>query len=346
MRKWRIKISLFSACCLAITLHVMSQDFPKDIKIMKIWDSAEHSAFTDLIRFRGNYYCTFREGSGHVPGTNGVVRILKSSNGKIWESVALLEKQGIDLRDPKISITPDRRLMVIIGGSIYQEGKLLGRSPHVSFSDASGKQFSVPEKVNIDPEISSWSDWIWRVTWHNGTGYAIDYQIGPQEREGPTVLYLVKTKNGRDFMKVAKIDLDGYPNESTIRFDKNGMIFVLIRRELDDKMGIWAKSTAPYDQWEFKKLDIRLGGPNFIFTEDEIIIAGTRVYEPEVYTGLFIGDKNGNFREVLKFPSSGDTSYPGLVLEKNRLLVSFYSSHEGKTSIYLAEIPLHVLQNL
>ena len=147
-------------------------------------------------------------------------------------------------------------------------------------------------------------------------------------------------------MKVAKIDLDGYPNESTIRFDKNGMMFVLIRRELDDKMGIWAKSTAPYDQWEFKKLDIRLGGPNFIFTDNEKIIVGTRVYVPEVYTGLFIGDKNGNLREALEFPSSGDTSYPGLVLEKNRLLVSFYSSHEGKTSIYLAEIPLHIFQNL
>jgi hypothetical protein len=39
-------------------------------------------------------------------------------------------------------------------------------------------------------------------------------------------------------------------------------------------------------------------------------------------------------------PSSGDTSYPGLVLEGDRLLVSYYSSHEERTAIYLAEIDL------
>jgi len=35
-------------------------------------------------------------------------------------------------------------------------------------------------------------------------------------------------------------------------------------------------------------------------------------------------------------PSGGDTSYPGLLWHEERLWVSYYSSHEGKTSIYLA----------
>jgi hypothetical protein len=54
-----------------------------------------------------------------------VVRILKSANGEDWQSIALLEKKGIDLRDPKLSVTPDGRIMVIIGGSIYHESKLI-----------------------------------------------------------------------------------------------------------------------------------------------------------------------------------------------------------------------------
>lgn len=341
MKKRRVKmLLLLFLCVLVFPAQAVPKDLPNDIKIKKIWDSAGHNAFTDLIKFNGNYYCSFREGSGHVPGTDGLVRILKSSDGGNWESVALLEKPGIDLRDPKLSVTPEGRIMVIIGGSIYKGGKLLGREPQVSFSDRSGKQFSDPEKVTIDPDVVSWGDWIWRVTWYKGTGYAIDYQIGPQERKGPTALYLVKTTDGKNYEKVSKLEVDGFPNESTVRFDKKGTMYVLIRRELEDKMGVWASSGAPYTQWNFKKLDFRLGGPNFIFLNNKKIVVGTRGYEPDVYTGLYVGTKKGDFKEVVHLPSGKDNSYPGLVLEKDRLLVSYYSSHEGKAAIYIADIPL------
>ena len=198
----------------------------------------------------------------------------------------------------------------------------------------------------IDPEIASWGDWTWRVTWHNGIGYTMNYQIGPQERRGPTAMYLMKTTDGKKYEKVSKIDLDGFPNEAVIRFDKAGEMFVLIRRELEDQMGVFARSKAPFTQWDFKKLDYRLGGPNFLFMDDETIIAGTRLFDPEAYMGLLVGNKEGNFKKVLRLPSGGDTSYPGLILEKNRLLVSYYSSHEGKASIYFAEIPLSCFEKM
>ena len=37
------------------------------LSVERIWDRAPHSAFTDLVDFNGRFYCTFREGSGHVP---------------------------------------------------------------------------------------------------------------------------------------------------------------------------------------------------------------------------------------------------------------------------------------
>jgi len=40
--------------------------------------------------------------------------------------------------------------------------------------------------------------------------------------------------------------------------------------------------------------------------------------------------------ELLRLPSGGDTSYPGLVWHGGLLWVSYYSSHEGRASIYLA----------
>jgi hypothetical protein len=48
--------------------------------------------------------------------------------------------------------------------------------------------------------------------------------------------------------------------------------------------------------------------------------------------------------ELVRFPSGGDTSYPGFVIHDGTLYVSYYSSHEGKTSIYLAKMPLKEIE--
>lgn len=42
--------------------------------------------------------------------------------------------------------------------------------------------------------------------------------------------------------------------------------------------------------------------------------------------------------QPLVLPSAGDTSYPGLVRSGGELLVSYYSSHEGRTAVYLATL--------
>ena len=55
---------------------------------------------------------------------------------------------------------------------------------------------------------------------------------------------------------------------------------------------------------------------------------------------LWLDVKTGRLTEFLKLPSGGDCSYPGLVLHEGLLWVSYYSSHEGKTSIYLAKVQL------
>jgi hypothetical protein len=50
---------------------------------------------------------------------------------------------------------------------------------------------------------------------------------------------------------------------------------------------------------------------------------------------------------LVTFPSGGDNSYPGFVVdqEKGRLHVSYYSSHEGKAAIYLATLRLDALES-
>ena len=317
------------------------------IEVQKIWDQGPHNAFTDLVRFNGAFYCTFREGSSHVQGWDGKARLIKSTDGKTWSPVALLGVSGRDVRDPKISITPDKRLMILMDVEANNAGKVISRKPYVSYSDASGNNFSEPAASVVDEKVASWSDWVWRVAWYNGTGYAIDYQPAGGG------FFLLKTTDGSRFDLVSKIDIGGYPNESTVRIDKGGNAYVLIRRENDDKRGVLAVASPPYQNWSFHYIEQRMGGPNFIFLDDQTLCIGSRMYPANEVAGeglkrhqsaLFVTDLTGKIKKTITLPSGGDTSYPGLVVYDGKLWYSYYSSHEGKTSIYLAKIPLQQLQ--
>src|SRR5262245_48944206 len=106
---------LLCLCVLAFALRAFAAVEPELLSVKKIWDAGEHNAFTDLIRFQDQWFCTFRESEAHVGG-DGKIRVLVSKDGDRWESAALLREAGVDLRDPKLSIAPDQRLMLVLGG--------------------------------------------------------------------------------------------------------------------------------------------------------------------------------------------------------------------------------------
>src|SRR5256886_17294950 len=81
------------------------------VEVRKIWDRAPHNAFTDLVRFNGEWFCVFREGTAHV-SPDGALRVITSKDGKDWASSALVTRSDSDLRDAKLTITPDNRLML------------------------------------------------------------------------------------------------------------------------------------------------------------------------------------------------------------------------------------------
>ncbi|MEC8782878.1 MAG: hypothetical protein VXY07_08610, partial [Planctomycetota bacterium] len=91
--------------------------------------------------------------------------------------------------------------------------------------------------------------------------------------------------------------------------------------------------------WEWHDLNRRLGGPTFIQSAGGHWIAAGRLYDGRARTEILSLDlAKREMKPVLRLPSGGDTSYPGMVWHDNLLWVSYYSSHEGRTSIYLAKI--------
>lgn len=291
----------------------------------KIWDAAPHNAFTDLVRYRGRWYCCFREASGHLH-RKGKIRIIVSPDGRRFESAALFAERGVDLRDPKLSVTADNRLMLIAGGTRFGKGEYIGRRPRVSFS-ADGERWDAPVPVMEE------GDWLWRVTWHKSRAWGVSYRL----KDSRTwTIELVSSGDGVSFSRVSRLRVSGKPNEATIRFLPDDRAMLLVRREGGDRYGAIGVAAPPYTDWTWRSARSRLGGPNFIVLDNgEAWASGRRITGAVARTVVARLDPE-RYEPVLELPSGGDCSYPGMVHFRGRLWMSYYSSHEGRTSIYLA----------
>src|SRR5437016_5567651 len=64
-------------------------------------------------------FCVFREGTAHV-SPDGALRVITSKDGKDWASASLVTRPDSDLRDAKLTITPDNRLMLSGAAALHQ----------------------------------------------------------------------------------------------------------------------------------------------------------------------------------------------------------------------------------
>lgn len=299
------------------------------IEVRKIWDQAPHNAFTDLIRFQDRWFCVFREGKAHV-SPDGALRVITSTDGTVWNSAALIRSATSDLRDAKILATPDGRLMLYGAEALHDKSVHTHQS--VAWFSRDGFTWTGPHQIG-QPDL-----WLWRVTLHRGKAYGIAYGCG---NDRFTRLY--SSDDAKTFHSLVDRLFDtGYPNESSIVF-KGESAFCLLRRDGQPNTGLLGLSEPPYTAWTWKDVGVRVGGPNMILLPDHRLLAAVRLYggpsSGSTRTSLcWIDPESGTLTEALALPSGGDTSYAGLVLDQGLLWVSYYSSHEGKTSIYLAKV--------
>lgn len=297
------------------------------ISVERIWDEAPHNAFTSLIRYKGLWYCAFRESTKHVLGTNGKIRVLTSNDGKKWKSAALFEREEIDLRDPSLTIIPDNTLMLHIGASIYKEGKHTGYKPAVAFKE-NGRKWSDFYDLDFN------NTWPWHPFCNGKEIYIVAYGKVPS---------LYKSRDGKKYERICDFKLEDFANEAAIFQRDNDTLMALIRRDRGNRHALIGKATSPFTEWHWKECEYFVGGPEVIPLPDGRIIAGGRTFidgEAKTVIGTVT---DGGFNPVLVLPSGGDCSYPGMVWYKNHLWISYYSSHEGKAAIYIAKIRINEL---
>ncbi|MGQ9560842.1 MAG: exo-alpha-sialidase [Candidatus Oleimicrobiaceae bacterium] len=300
-------------------------DRPQVLHVQRIWDSAPHNAFTDLTRFRGKWYCVCREGRDHI-SFDGTIRVLTSRDGRGWRAAATLALPEADLRDAKLAPTPDNRLMLIAGARFHTNPP---RVQSVVWFSRDGNHWAGPWQV------ADSNYWLWRVTWHKDRCYGIGYACGPEHN-----IRLYRSQDDTTFVPLAPTlyNLD-YANEAALVFARDDSLFCLLRR--DPEQALLGISGPPYQHWRWLPLGARIGGPHMLSLPDGRLVAAVRLYDNGPRTALcWVDKRRGTLTEFLTLPSGGDTGYPGLVWYKKTLWVSYYSSHEGKAAVYVAQVKL------
>ena len=304
------------------------------VSVQKLADDAPHSAFTDLIFWKDQFVCAFRQGRSHV-SSDGRIAVLTSPDGEQWKRAATLTLADFDLRDASLSVTPDGRLMLIGGAAPRKtDHESAPTGTFVSFS-SDATTWTTPEVI-IPP-----GRWLWRVTWHDGKAYGVSYATP----KGAPHASLLESPDGVHFTElVPQLFSDGYPTEAVLRFAADGTAYCLQRRDgtADINSAFLGVSKSPYTEWAWHDLQQFFGGPNLLQLPDGAWIAAGRIHYPGgAKTDVALLDVETNqLKSLLTLPSGGDTSYPGLVYRDGLLWVTYYSSHEGKTSIYLAKVKL------
>ncbi len=299
------------------------------LEVKRIWDRSPHNAFTDLIRHNGLWYCAFREGEGHV-SDDGKLRVIRSSGGENWESVALMEWKGGDIRDAKLSLT-STGLLMLNGAVRFLEPENGNNHQSLTWLSADGENWDGPFACP-----TGLGTWRWSATWNGGMGYSFGYS--GKDKAG----CLYRTGDGKTW-EVLRDDIfpqpETYPNESSIVFGRDGIAYCLLRRDKGPATAFIGLSQPPYVEWEWKDLGVRVGGPKIMQLSDGRFFAAVRLYDEEVRTSLCqVDPARGSLTECLALPSGGDTSYAGMVEHEGELWISYYSSHEEKTAIYLARV--------
>ncbi|WP_029407171.1 hypothetical protein [Thiomicrorhabdus sp. Milos-T2] len=299
-----------------------------------IWDKAQHNAFTDLIFFDQTWFCGFREASSHM-SYDGSIRILKSPDGVNWSSFQELFWAGGDLRDPKFYINAKNQLGMLSGMRVAVCPSFNQGIVSLSWSlSASG--FILNPVMDHDIGV-----WRWSASKNFTDGYL--YSVGYARQKIKGALY--RSKTGEKWEQLVFPFFppsDCFANETSIVFSESGKATCVVRRDRVDCFSLLGTSEPPYMEWHWSELNVQLGGPKLIRFKQKNLISYRIIDNNDASTWL--GEINPHDEPILtpllKLPSGGDCSYPGLVIQNNHLYVSYYSSHEDKTAIYFACIRL------
>ena len=350
--KHRLPFALVALSVVAFSPAGHSAEPPKVSvsNIRRAFHNGEHNAFTDLCRFQGNYYLTFRScPDGHLVNPTAAIIVLSSPDTKTWKPVHRFSVPLRDTRDPHFLIFKDR--LFIYTGTWYSGETTLKRdnyelNKHLGYAAWSDDGAGWNGPVLLE---GTFGHYVWRAATFNGRAYLGGRRIQEFDMrvrgEGSLVeSALLESDDGLIWRKRALFQ-EKQGDETAFQFEPDGTIIAIARRGRENAE--LCRSQPPYIQWERKDLGRYIGGPLLVKWGNRYLVGGRHHTKDKGSKTSLCWLVNDTLHEFAELPSGGDNSYPGFVeTGPGRALISWYSSHEkdanGKiiTAIYLADLEI------
>lgn len=353
MKRFTFK-QLVTAFTLASTLvslraNAETENAPPNVhvaSVRRIFHNGEHNAFTDLCRFHGKLYLTFRScPDGHMVHPTSRILILSSVDGGNWQEVHRFQVPLRDTRDPHFLVFKDR--LFVYTGTWYSGDKTIppaeyDLNKHLGYAAWSDDGTTWHSPILLE---GTFGHYIWRAAAHDSKAYLcgrrkIDFAEGPRGEGREVESLMLESDDGLIWRKRAVFqEIAG--DETAFLFQSDGSVLGIGRRNGPAQL---LRAAPPYTNWRRSDLKTSIGGPLLAKWGKHYLVGGRKSSSAGPKTALF-WLVNDHLEEFAELPSGGDNSYPGFVeLTPYRALLSYYSSHEldaaGKpiTAIYLAEL--------
>jgi hypothetical protein len=339
-------------CAVCPPARAMADRLPK-VKVANIrmvFDNGRHNAFTDLVRFAGKFYLTFRScPDGHMVHPTSSIIILSSTDAKQWKQVHRFNVEKRDTRDPHFLVF-NGKLFVFTGtwysGETtlkYEDYDLNKHLGYAAWSEDGSKWYS---PIMLE---GTFGHYIWRANTFNGKAYLCgrrkkNFEVAPRG-EGTMVESAMLESDDGLIWRTRTLFQEVNGDETAFQFEADGSIIAIGRRGRDKAQLL--RSERPYTKWQRKDLDRYIGGPLLTRWDGRYVIGGRKTIGGKESKTSMCWLVNDQLLEFAELPSGGDNSYPGFVeLSPKRAIMSWYSSHEkdanGKTitAIYMADLEI------
>ena len=304
--------------------------------VQRVSTKGPHCAFVDMVKVQSNLLICYRKAVNHVSGHGQIETVLVNSTGKASHR-QILRFPSVDLRDPKLSVMPNGKVLLIAYARHHDSANKTLFSQSVCWTSADGETWSSPRYFGP----TGW--WLWRLRWHNEIAYGLAYNRAANRVD----LYKGHPFGAMERMKTGVLSLQkhgkGYPNESDLWFDTKGTLHALVRRDADTYSAMWGKSTPPYTRWQWTDLGTYIGGPVLTqWSDNRLLVGGRTIDNGQLKTAVWsLAPDTAKLQKEAVLPSSGDNSYPGMVVDKETLWFAYYSMHiDEQSRVYLARLTL------
>lgn len=315
--------------------------------VRRAFHNGQHNAFTDLVRFQGRMFLTFRScPDGHMVHPTSSIIMLASDDGDRWEQVHRFRVAKRDTRDPHFLVFNDR--LFVYTGTWYSGETTIPVSQydlnmHLGYAVHSDDGQTWTDPIMLE---GTFGHYIWRAAAHGGKAFL----CGRRKHQFADV-----ARSERQWIESAMLESDDglvwryralfqetHGDETAFRFDRDGNVLAVARRGNEPAQLL--RSRPPFERWERQELNRYVGGPLLVQWGDRYLVGGRQQTDDGPKTTLYWLDDD-QLVESARLPSGGDNSYPGFVaLGPTHALLSWYSSHETDeqdkpiTAIYLADL--------